>query len=97
MTADMIKAEEALSLGLTNYVTTQEELLPKCVELLDKINTKSPIAISEIITCVNAHFEDGVDGFSTEVSQFGKCVTTEDFKEGTAAFLEKRKANFPGK
>lgn len=97
MTADMIKAPEALSLGLTNYVTTQEELLPKCVEILEKIKSKSPMAITEIIKCINACFEDGTNGFEVEVNRFGCCVETEDFKEGTAAFLEKRKANFPGK
>ena len=97
MTADMIKAPEALSLGLVNYVTSLEDLIPKCVEILGKIKSKSPKAISEVINCVNAYFDTGTNGFEVEVNQFGNCVATEDFKEGTAAFLEKRKASFPGK
>ncbi len=97
MTANMVKAPEALSLRLVNYVTDLAELLPKCVEILEKIKEKSPIAVGEVITCINAYFEDGSDGFAIEVNQFGNCVASEDFKEGTAAFLEKRKANFPGK
>ena len=97
MTADMVKADEALRLGIVNHVVPATELLTKCVALLEKIHTKSPTAITEIIQCVNAYFEDGVNGLETEINRFGSCVNTEDFKEGTAAFLEKRKANFPGK
>jgi enoyl-CoA hydratase len=97
MTADMINAEEAHRLGLVSYVTTQEGLIPKCLEILEKIKTKSPVAIKGVINCVNAYYTEGVDGFKTEITEFGKCFGTEDFKEGTSAFLEKRKANFSGK
>ncbi|MBA3705270.1 MAG: enoyl-CoA hydratase/isomerase family protein [Bacteroidetes bacterium] len=97
MTADMINAEQALNLGLVNYVVPQDQLMTKCLEIIEKIKSKSPKAITGVINSVNAYFENGVDGFDAEIKEFGKCFVTEDFKEGTTAFLEKRKANFTGK
>lgn len=97
MTADMLTAEQALNLGLLNYVVPADQLMAKCIEVIEKIKTKSPKAITGVINSVNAYFENGVDGFKAEIDEFGKCFATEDFKEGTAAFLEKRKANFTGK
>lgn len=97
MTADMIKAEEALRLGLVNYVVPPEQLIPKCLEILGKVKDKAPLAIGKIIGCVNAFFEDGVNGLEFEINAFGECCSTEDFKEGTEAFLNKRHADFKGK
>lgn len=94
LTADMVKAEEAKALGLVNHVVPVGQAVAKATELIQKIATKAPIAIAKSIACVNAYF-DGT-GFEKEVDEFGKCTTTEDFKEGVAAFLEKRKANFKG-
>ena len=96
MTADMITASEALMHGLVNHVVAIEQLLPKCEEIASKIITKSPVAISSAIKAINARFVDGVNGFEVEIAEFGNCFGTDDFKEGTAAFLEKRKANFNG-
>jgi enoyl-CoA hydratase len=97
MTAGMISAEKAAALGLVNYVTTLEELMPLVEKLAGKIIRNSSVAISAAIKAVNANFEDGVNGFEVEISEFGNCFGTEDFREGTTAFLEKRKANFPGR
>lgn len=97
MTASMISAEQALKLGLVNYVVTQEELLPFTEKLADKIKQNSLVAIGKAIKAVNANFKNGVNGFEIEIQQFGNCFETEDFKEGTTAFLEKRKANFSNK
>lgn len=97
MTADIIKADEALKLGLVNYVVPQEQLLSKCNEIFEKIKSKAPFAIGQIIKCANAFFMDGVDGLKFEINAFSECCGTQDFKEGTDAFLNKRKANFRGK
>ncbi len=97
LTADMIGAEDALRLGLVNYVVPAGEEIAKAKELLEKIATKAPLAVSKIIETVNAYFEDGEDGFEFEVNAFGQCCGTEDFIEGATAFVEKRKANFTGK
>jgi len=97
MTAGMIDADEALRYGLVNHVTSQEELIPLAEKLAGRIVRNSPTAISAAIVAVHAGYEDGENGFSEEVMQFGKCFGTADFKEGTQAFLEKRKADFPGK
>ncbi|MCB0459978.1 MAG: enoyl-CoA hydratase/isomerase family protein [Flavobacteriaceae bacterium] len=95
MTAGMISAEEAKEYKLVNYVVPQEELLPFTEEsIATKILRNSPLAISAAIRAVNACYQDGVNGFETEIEEFGNSFGTDDFIEGTTAFLEKRKANF---
>ncbi|WP_142784402.1 enoyl-CoA hydratase/isomerase family protein [Changchengzhania lutea] len=97
MTAGMIDSNQALNYGLVNHVTTPEDLLPFCEKIASKILRNSPVAISAAIKAINANDTDGINGFDVEIKEFGKSFGTEDFKEGTTAFLQKRKANFPGK
>jgi len=97
MTAQVISAEEALQLKLVNYITSIEELINKSTEILLTIQSKAPFAISKIIECVNIAVSNADAGYKKEVSAFGDCFETEDMKEGTTAFLEKRKANVTGK
>jgi enoyl-CoA hydratase len=95
-TAGMLKADEALQWGLVNHVVELEELLPKAEEMALKILSNSGSAIAAAIRSINAGFEDGVNGYHTEIEEFGKCFGTADFKEGTSAFLDKRKPSFRG-
>lgn len=96
MSAGMLTADEAKVYGLVNYVVPQSDLLEFCNGIGQKIARNSPIAISQAIKAINANFKDGVNGYKTEIEAFGKCFGTEDFKEGTTAFLEKRKPDFKG-
>jgi len=94
MTAGMVTAEEAKEWGLVNYVVEQEELMPLCEKLAQKIMRNSSVAIATAIKSVNANYTNCVNGFSVEIEGFGVSFGTDDFKEGTTAFLEKRKPKF---
>ncbi|HET9430796.1 MAG TPA: enoyl-CoA hydratase-related protein, partial [Chitinophagaceae bacterium] len=93
----MIDANEAKHFGLVNYVTTPETLLEHTRQILSVVNSKAPLAIAACIKAANAVFDENLDGYELEIEEFGKCFATEDMKEGTAAFLEKRKPNFNGR
>lgn len=94
LNAENITAQQALQHGLVNYVTQQENLLPLCRQILEKILRWSPRAQAGVIASVNAFFTGQKNGFVREIEEFGKCFGTDDFKEGVSAFLEKRKPKF---
>lgn len=97
MTAGMIDSNQALQYNLVNHVTSLEELLEFTNNIASKIAGNSLVAISAAIKAINANYEDGKNGYEIEIEEFGRSFGTEDFKEGTTAFLNKRKAKFPGK
>lgn len=97
MTADMVGAEEAKSLGLVNHVFPLADLLAETKKIAQKIQTKAPVAIAKVIASVNEAAKGDANGFANEITRFGECFATADMKEGTTAFLEKRKAVFTGK
>lgn len=97
MSAHMIDANEAKQLGLVNYVTTSETLLEHTKKILEVINSKAPLAVAGCIKAANAVWDESKNGFAEEIEEFGNAFATEDMKEGTTAFLEKRKAVFTGK
>src|SRR5690242_8239955 len=93
-TAGMISAEEAKDWGLVNHVVAQDELMALAEKIASKICNNSGNAIKSAMKAVNANYTDGVDGYAVEVAEFGNCFGTEEFVEGTTAFVEKRKPEF---
>lgn len=96
LTGVMVNAEKALNFGLVNEVTTQEELIPKCQELLRLILAKSPVAVGKAIKAINS-FDHSRAGFVEEARLFGESFDSADKKEGIMAFLEKRTPDFSAK
>lgn len=94
LSAKMINAETALQYGLVNHVEEVENLLPKAEAIAMAIMKNAPSAISSAIECINAQFDNNLNGYEMEIQKFGDCFDTSDFEEGTSAFLEKRKARF---
>ncbi|RMG21577.1 MAG: enoyl-CoA hydratase [Bacteroidetes bacterium] len=96
ITGEMIDAKEAYRLGLVNEVTPKGALADKCMEILRKSYEQSPLAIRLLLEAVAAGV-DGEDGYYKEAVNFSKAIASQDGREGTRAFLEKRKARFMGK
>lgn len=97
LTGNMIDAEEAHRLGLVNHVLEDKEAATnKAEELIATIAKKGPLAIRESIRAINAYYANPT-GYAAEAKAFGETTLTEDFREGAAAFVEKRGAAFRGK
>ncbi|QCK14362.1 enoyl-CoA hydratase/isomerase family protein [Mangrovivirga cuniculi] len=97
MTGDMIDVNEAYRLGLINHIAEDhDDLMSKSKDILAKIMNKAPLAVGMVIDCVNAVFRSDENGYQTEANSFSNCCKSKDFKEGTQAFLEKRKPEFTG-
>ncbi|TCZ74896.1 enoyl-CoA hydratase/isomerase family protein [Flaviaesturariibacter aridisoli] len=97
LSGNMVDAATAAQWGLVNHVTTPDELLAKTRALLDTINSKAPIAVAHCIAAANAVYDESQNGYETEIRAFGESFATDDMREGTSAFLEKRKPAFTGK
>ena len=96
MTGDMISAQEAKSIGLVNHVVSKDDLMNLAGKIMTRILSKGPVAVSNVIRSVNAGFSFEHAGYEAEAQNFAACSTTHDFKEGTNAFIEKRKPQFKG-
>ena len=95
---EMITAQEAYRLGLVNEVVAAADLIPRAEAIVNKIASNAPIAVKLALEAVNKGVEAGQsDGLLLEASYFGLCAATEDKKEGTTAFLEKRTPQFRGR
>jgi len=97
MTTDMLTAERTVELGICNHKVPVGEVVAKSTEILQKIGSKGPLAIKQIISSVNACFDQTKNGYEVELDAFAALMQTQDFKEGVSAFVEKRKAEFEGK
>ena len=94
----MIDASTAERFGLVNHVVEPSDLMTKAEELMTKMMAKGPVALRKTLVATRSALDMTVDeGMDLEARLFGECCGTDDFKEGTGAFLEKREARFHGR
>lgn len=97
ITARIIDALEAERIGLVNKVVPIGTALDSAKEMIQLIASKAPIAVLKTLHCIESYYQTSENGYEIEASMFGECATTEDFIEGTTAFVQKRKPNFSNK
>jgi enoyl-CoA hydratase/carnithine racemase len=98
LSGEMIRAQEAYRIGLVNEIVPAADLIGRAEAILNKIAANAPIAIKFAIEATNKGLETSQsEGLLLEASYFGLCAATEDKKEGTTAFLEKRTPQFQGR
>ncbi len=98
LTGNMIDAQEAFRIGLVNRVAAPDQLFAVAEDILGAIYAKGPVAVKLSLEAINHGLELTLDeGVQLEANLFGLCFSTEDMKEGTTAFIEKRKPDFKGK
>ena len=98
LTGEMISAQEAYRIGLVNEIVPATDLITRAEAILNQIFANAPVAVRYSLEAVNKGMEASLaEGLTLEASLFGLCAGTDDKKEGTQAFLEKRKPQFQGK
>jgi enoyl-CoA hydratase/carnithine racemase len=98
LSGGMIGAQEAYRIGLVNEIVPASDLIPRAEAILNEIAANAPIAVNFALEATNKGMETSQsEGLSLEASYFGLCAGTEDKKEGTSAFLEKRAPQFYGR
>jgi len=92
-----VDAVRARELGIVNRVVAAAELEAETMKLADQLANSAPLALRGVLDCVNVGGECGIEeGLEYETAQFGLMFSTQDMREGTAAFLERRKPAFSG-
>lgn len=98
LSGGLISAQEAYRIGLVNEIVPASDLIPRAEAILNEIAANAPIAVKFALDATNKGMETSQsEGLALEASYFGLCAGTEDKKEGTSAFLEKRAPRFLGR